>query len=204
MNDNNKMKHWHKVAYFLLAYDFITVVLSYFLALWLRFDCVFSKIGEGYLQGYYRSIIPYAVFTVIIYWLFGLYRSIWRFASFFELKKLTYACITLLFIKAFVVTSFVTRMPISYYVFGIGFQFLFSVVIRFSYRFILLLRDSRAGTEVEKKVMIIGAGDAGRMIIRDINYVNNGKNHAKVVCIIDDNPNKWGRYIDGVEVVGNR
>ncbi|MBP5598058.1 MAG: polysaccharide biosynthesis protein, partial [Pseudobutyrivibrio sp.] len=115
-----------------------------------------------------------------------------------------YACITLLFIKALIVTSFVTRMPISYYVFGIGFQFLFSVVIRFSYRFILLLRDSRAGTEVEKKVMIIGAGDAGRMIIRDINYVNNGRNHAKVVCIIDDNPNKWGRYIDGVEVVGNQ
>jgi Predicted nucleoside-diphosphate sugar epimerases len=52
--------------------------------------------------------------------------------------------------------------------------------------------------------MIIGAGDAGRMIIRDINYVNTGKNHAKVVCIIDDNPNKWGRYIDGVEVVGNQ
>ncbi len=213
MNDNNKMKHWHKVAYFLLAYDFITVVLSYFLALWLRFDCVFSKIGEGYLQGYYRSIIPYAVFTVIIYWLFGLYRSIWRFASFFELKKLVIStAITLVanvlidFAVIFICGIDISRMPISYYVWGIGFQFFFGVIIRFSYRFILLLRDSRdAAGEVETNVLLIGAGSAGRMILRDVNYVKGGANgSAKVVCIIDDNPNKWGRYIDGVEVIGGR
>lgn len=204
MNIFSKIKHWHKVAWFLVAYDFITIIAAFFLALWFRFDCKYSLIPEYYFIPYKQIILPYAVLTILVYYFFGLYRSIWRFASFFELKKLTYACITLLFIKALIVTSFVTRMPISYYVFGIGFQFLFSVVIRFSYRFILLLRDSRAGTEVEKKVMIIGAGDAGRMIIRDINYVNNGRNHAKVVCIIDDNPNKWGRYIDGVEVVGNQ
>ena len=204
MNIFTKIKHWHKVAWFLVAYDFLTIIAAFFLALWFRFDCKYSLIPDYYFVPYKQIILPYAVLTIFVYYFFGLYRSIWRFASFFELKKLTYACITLLFIKALVVTSFVTRMPISYYVFGIGFQFLFSVVIRFSYRFILLLRDSRAGTEVEKKVMIIGAGDAGRMIIRDINYVNNGKNHAKVVCIIDDNPNKWGRYIDGVEVVGNQ
>ena len=204
MNIFTKIKHWHKVAWFLVAYDFLTIIAAFFLALWFRFDCKYSLIPDYYFVPYKQIILPYAALTILVYYFFGLYRSIWRFASFFELKKLTYACITLLFIKALVVTSFVTRMPISYYVFGIGFQFLFSVVIRFSYRFILLLRDSRAGTEVEKKVMIIGAGDAGRMIIRDINYVNNGKNHAKVVCIIDDNPNKWGRYIDGVEVVGNQ
>jgi len=201
----NKMKHWHKVAYFLLAYDFITVVLSYFLALWLRFDCQFSHIEPYYLEKYYLIIIPYAIFTVVIYQLFGLYRSIWRFASFYELKKLVLSTAVTLIANAVIVTAFIYRMPISYYVFGIGFQFFFGVVIRFSYRFILLLRDSREAGNADTNVLLIGAGSAGRMILRDVNFVNGGANgSAKVVCIIDDNPNKWGRYIDGVEVIGGR
>ncbi len=207
MNESlNKIKHWHKVAYFLLVYDFLTVALSYFLALWLRFDCRFTSIVEEYLHSYYQIIIPYALFTVLIYYLFGLYRSIWRFASFYELKKLVLATGVTLVADAVVVTAFVNRMPISYYVFGIGFQFFFGVVIRFSYRFILLLRDSReAAGAVDTNVLLIGAGSAGRMILRDVNFVNGGANGpAKVVCIIDDNPNKWGRYIDGVEVIGGR
>ncbi len=206
MEKINKMKHWHKVAYFLLAYDFITVVLAYFLALWLRFDCQFSHIEEHYLDMYFKIIIPYAIFTVVIYWLFGLYRSIWRFASFYELKKLVVSTVITLAANALVVTAFVYRMPISYFVFGIGFQFFFGVTIRFSYRFILLLRDSRETQgSSDMNILLIGAGSAGRMILRDVNFVKGGPNGSgKVVCIIDDNPNKWGRYIDGVEVIGGR
>ena len=195
------LKHWHMVAYVLVAYDFITIIGAYFLALWFRFDCKYSMIPAEYFEPFKLVIIPYTIVAILVYCILGLYRSIWRFASFFELKKLTYASVATLFIQAFFVTSFVYRMPISYYVFGIGFQFLFGVLIRFSYRFVLLLRDTRSENDVDKKVLLIGAGAAGQMIIRDVNYVNN-RSKAKVVCIIDDNPNKWGRYIDGVEVVG--
>ncbi len=201
INRIKNLKHWHKVAYFLVAYDFITIVMSFFLALWFRFDCRYSLIPVEYFAPYKNVIIPYAIVSIFVYWLLGLYRSIWRFASFYELKKMTYAIVIVLFIQALYVTSFVYRMPISYYVFGIGFQFVFGVMIRFSYRFILLLRDGNDTDEIAKKVMVIGAGAAGQMIVRDVNYVNN-HNKAKVVCIVDDNPNKWGRYIDGVEVVG--
>ncbi|MBE5916519.1 MAG: polysaccharide biosynthesis protein [Pseudobutyrivibrio ruminis] len=204
MNDNsNKIQHWQKVAVVLAVYDFITVVLSYFLALWFRFDCQFSNIGKQYLSEYYQLIIPYACFVLAVYYFLGLYRSIWRFASFYELKKLVIATGITLATNAIVVTAFIFRMPISYYVFGIAFQFFFSVSIRFSYRFILLLRENRENQGSENNVMLIGAGAAGRMILRDVNYVNDGANrNTKVVCIIDDNPNKWGRYIDGVEVIG--
>lgn len=201
----DKIKHWHMVAYFLVAYDFITIVASYFLALWFRFDCRFSHIEIRYLEKYYQIIIPYAIFAILVYWILGLYRSIWRFASFFEVKRLVYATVITLFIDALVVTSFVYRMPISYYVFGIGFQFFFGIIIRFSYRFVLLLRDTRAAEHPDSNVLLIGAGSAGRMILRDVNFVNGGAHGAaKVVAIIDDNPNKWGRYIDGVEVIGGR
>lgn len=200
-----RIKHWHKVAYFLVAYDFITIIASYFLALWFRFDCRFSHIDVQYLDKYYIIIVPYAAFTIFVYWLLGLYRSIWRFASFYEVKKLVYATVITLFCNALIVTSFIYRMPISYYVFGIGFQFFFGIVIRFSYRFVLLLRDARAGEIPDNNVLLIGAGSAGRMILRDVNFVNGGAHGAaKVVAIIDDNPNKWGRYIDGVEVIGGR
>ena len=113
MNDFlNRMKHWHKVAYFLVAYDFMTVLSSYFLALWVRFDCKFSTIEVKYIDRYFIIIIPYALCVVFVYWLFGLYRSIWRFASFYELKNLVFATIITIGTKALIVSLFLFRMPI--------------------------------------------------------------------------------------------
>ena len=75
----------------------------------------------------------------------------------------------------------------------------------FSYRFILLERNRNKQSEedtVLHRVMLIGAGAAGQIIIRDLNRASEVK--AKVCCIIDDNPNKMGRYIEGIPIVGNR
>jgi len=200
-----KFQHWHKVASILAGYDFFTIVLSYFLALWLRFDCQFSAIGV-YIHPYYKIIIPYTIFVLLVYYFMGLYRSIWRFASFYELKKLVIATAITFVVNIGVTMPFIFRMPISYYVFGIAFQFFFAVTIRFSYRFVLLLRESnQEHGKVENNVLLIGAGSAGRMILRDVNFANNSATaNTKIVAIIDDNPNKWGRYIDGVEVIGGR
>lgn len=201
-----KIQHWQKVATILAVYDVFTVALSYFLALWLRFDCQFSHIDEQYLYKYYLIIIPYTLFVLAVYFFLGLYKSIWRFASFYELKKLVIATAITFITNVVVVIAFIYRMPISYFVFGIAFQFFFAVSIRFSYRFTLLLRETRAEHgEVDNNVLLIGAGSAGRMILRDINFANNvAQANTKIVCIVDDNPNKWGRYIDGVEVIGGR
>ena len=92
-------------------------------------------------------------------------------------------------------------MPISYYLIGAFLQFIFTVSVRFAYRFVLLLRANKKGDDL-KKVMLIGAGAAGQMIIRDIR--RNGEVREIIVCIIDDNPNKWNRDIDGVPIVGGR
>ena len=92
-------------------------------------------------------------------------------------------------------------MPYSYYVIGILMQFFFTVSIRFAYRFYLLLRKKENKTKT-KKVMLIGAGDAGMQLLREIN--KSDKTDAGVVCIIDDNSNKHGRYIEGIPVVGGR
>lgn len=137
-----------------------------------------------------------------MFWFMRLYKSIWRFASYAELLRVILATLVTGCIHIIVVTICVLRMPISYYMIGITIQFILTLGIRFSYRFVLLLRGRSNKSDKEKKVMLIGAGSAGQMIFRDIKSAK--ETNEKVACFIDDNPNKWGRYIDNVPVYGGR
>ncbi len=197
-----KIEHWQVVTLLLTAYDFLAVIMSYFLALWIRFDCEFSEIDLPYLHTYYRTILIYALFCVAIFGMLRLYKSIWRFASYTELLRMVCATVITAVSYCIVVNVFIKRMPVSYYFFGFLIQFTLTLGVRFSYRFILLLRG-RKNTDIrQKRVMIIGAGEAGQMILRDIK--NSKEVNKKVCCFIDDNQNKWGRYIDNVPVFGGR
>ncbi len=198
-----RLEHWHYVNAYLMFYDLLAIALSYFLALWLRFDCRYSGIPEKYLTSYFRTIVIYAVFCVIVFWFLRLYKSIWRFASYSELIRMTTATIVTIICYVLAVTIFITRMPISYYVFGVVIQFFLTLGIRFAYRFVLLMRGkNNKATSEQKCVMLIGAGAAGQMIFRDIKTAK--EINEKVCCFIDDNKNKWGRYINDVPVEGGR
>ena len=76
-----KIEHWHVITIYLMLYDAIAVNLSYFLALWLRFDCHYTEIPGNYFMAWLRFAPVYAVVSVAVLWMFRLYRSIWRFAS---------------------------------------------------------------------------------------------------------------------------
>lgn len=201
-NKTRKLEHWQVVTLLLMLYDFTAVALSYCLALWIRFDCKFSRIETRYLQAYGKSILIYGLFCVVVFWFLRLYKSIWRFASYSELLRVVAA--TLLTGSVYIIgmSTCVGRMPVSYYLIGIAIQFCLTLGIRFSYRFVLLLRGRTNKGADEKKVMLIGAGAAGQMIFRDIRSAR--ETNEKVACFIDDNPNKWGRYIDNVPVFGGR
>ena len=197
-----KMEHWKVVTLLLIVYDFLAVILSYFAALWLRFDCKFNEIELPYLQVYYHTILIYAVFCIIVFWCFRLYKSIWRFASYSELLRMIFATAVTSMVYTISVTGFILRMPVSYYLSGLLIQFTLTLGVRFSYRFILLLRAKKDDARIEKRVMLIGAGNAGQMILRDIR--NTKEIDEKVYCFIDDDENKWDRYIDDVPVFGGR
>ncbi len=198
-----KIEHWEVITLFLIVYDFLAILFSYLAALWIRFDVQFSKIDPRYLQGYYRTILFYAIFCVIVFWAMKLYRSIWRFASYIELIRVFFATLITGVAYFLIVSLFVLRMPISYYIMGIVFQFILVLGIRFSYRFVLLLKKDRFQSQTNREtIMIIGAGEAGKMILRDLQGSKNPT--GKVCCFIDDNKNKWGRYIDNVPVFGGR
>ena len=197
------IEHWEIVTLLLMIYDFLAVTVAYFAALWIRFDCHFHSIPLNYLHAYYQSILIYAACCVLVFWILKLYRSIWRFASYSELMRTILATVITGAGYFLIMMLLVERMPISYFLFGIVIQFCLTLGIRFSYRFVLLLR-SRQGTESTycKRVMLIGAGAAGQMIARDIKHAK--EISEKVYCYIDDNQNKWGRYIDNVVVFGGR
>ena len=184
-----KLEHWEVVSLLLAVYDFLAVTVSYFVALWIRFDCSFNLIEHDYLHAYYRTILIYAGCCIIVFWLTRLYKSIWRFASYMELMRMILATVITGASYAACMTGFVRRMPVSYFVFGIIIQFVLTLGIRFSYRFILLLRARRNEDEAGKNVMLIGAGAAGQMIFRDIR--RSRETSETVCCFIDDNPNKW-------------
>ncbi len=195
--------HWQVISALLLAYDAVSVSVSFLIALWLRFDCRFTLIPQEYYSAWLRFIPYYAVICLAIFWGFKLYQSIWRFASFNELERIILANTIAGLVHIVGITLLVYRMPISYYAMGIVLQTIFVVGIRFAYRFVLLLRGVRGkrGRGVHR-VMLIGAGEAGQLILHDL--MKSRDSQDRVCCIIDDNPNKWNRYVDGVPVVGGR
>ncbi len=206
----NRKKHffavkWHWVAVVLVIFDFFAVSLSYFLALWFRFDCRFSEIPDDLLMTWLKFAPIYSLISVVILWSFKLYKSIWKFASFVELERIAVSCLILGITHAALITVIFRKMPITYYIVGIAIQFMLVLTVRFAYRFILLERKKKARVfqkAMASRVMLIGGGTAGQLILRDLHGAKEIK--EVVCCIIDDNSNKWGRFIDGVPVVGGR
>lgn len=198
-------KHWSKKTVLLQIYDIAVIIGSYFLALWLGFDCRFSEIPNEYLTAWLKFAPIYACVSILVFWGLRLYQSIWRYASFTELKRILLATAILGVVHTVGITLLFEQMPIFYYVIGIILQFAFVLFIRFAYRFIILERKRQIRgmqQSMASRVMLIGAGSAGRMILRDLN--NAEEINDLVCCIIDDDRAKWGCYIDGVPIVGGR
>ena len=196
-----RLEHWHIIALGLMLYDSLALSFSFLIALWLRYDLRYSTIVPIYIERW-KSFVPvYIMVSLGVFWILKLYKSIWRFASYSELLRVSMAIAICSVFHIIGITVFWGRMPISYYVIGAILQYLAVLGIRFSYRFILLLRKVN-NKKSHHRIMVIGAGAAGQMLIRDIQ--RSGEVDGAVVCIIDDNKNKWGRLIDNIPVVGGR
>ena len=183
--------------------DGISLVTSYFLALWLRFDCVFSHIPKSYLENYKNIIIPYTICAIALFWLCRMYRGMWRYASYTELLRTFVGSAMASLLHSLAITLIFGRMPLSYHIWGAVAQFILLLAPRFAYRLLLFYRATAYNkSNSVGRVMIIGAGQSGQMLLRDIS--SSKEMHDRVFCIIDDNSNKWNRYIEGVPIVGGR
>ena len=187
----------------LALYDYLVVGLSFALALWIRNDCQMSKImAED--RGAFLLFIPfYALTCTVVFHLFRLYKSLWKYASVRELVNICIANAICLVLHIIGMRIFFHPFPISYYIIGISFQAFFTAGLRVSFRVLRVVKHRGDNDGVPRaRVMIIGAGQAGTLILKDLLQAK--EISEKVCCFIDDDPNKRGRFIEGVPIAGDR
>ncbi len=210
--DINKTKsakgsRWIYRAFVVAILDIVLIAASFFGALLIRFDLKYSEIETQYIDAYLK-IVPFCIIgAIVLFVLFKLYNSIWRFASISELERMTKAWIVFTVVAATIVIvderiNGIRRLPISVWIMGVIFGYMSTTAIRFGYRLLRFMTKVNTRGKNGSNVMIIGAGACGKDVIHEI--VMSQHLNSKVCCAIDDNPNKRGRELDGVPIVGNR
>ena len=196
-------RRWLSRVLLIMLADIIGIMGSYLLALWARFDFHFTDIPQEFVDGYLHTIWWWVPVCLAVFWLCNLYNSIWRFVSVDALMRIILAYVLLGGLSFACVALFGVHMPRSYYVWGLFFSFFCTSGIRFFYRGMRYLRNrAPLAWKNAENIMIIGAGQAGRQLIRE--YAVSSHLNSRVACIIDDNPAKRGRILEGVRVVGAR
>jgi len=187
---------------FLLVADAFVINLSTFIAIFVRFELNLSKIDIVYLERAQSFLWIDTLVTLLIFSLFGLYKGLWKYASIKELFNIVLACSLSTVIKVILTSWMNLQQPRSVIMYSWLVLVTLVFGIRFSYRFLRYLLNETIFEKGIKKIMIIGAGDAGNMIIREIK--GNLSLNSKVVCIIDDKRELHGLYISGIKIVGGR
>lgn len=188
---------------FLIITDILLVNGCVFLSLLMRFEISIAAIPQEYMQKYKMNIIPFTIVAIIIFWCFRMYHSLWQYASIAELYKIVEACIVTEFAHICVTAYMGWMLPRSCYFTSGVFLIVAMGASRFMYRMIRTVLQDYRHTSEQVKIMIIGAGEATSVLMREIQnsrYMDN----SRVVCIIDDDRQKVGKFIRGVKVVGTR
>ena len=197
---------WVRRALLLFLGDVVIIIMASVGALIARFDFSYSSIDAVYLDSMYHYLPIHIFTTVVIFYFCRMYHSLWKFISIHELGYIILANTISFFMQIIGYCLFQYLIPKSYFFAQIMLQTAMVIGIRFSYRFCRYLKEAREQRfgcgEPQKRVMIIGAGDAGRAIIKEI--LDSRHLTMKVCCVIDDDCNKEGRYINGIPIIGDR
>lgn len=199
-----KYKEKIKVLSVLVLLDGFTVALSFLASMWIKFEFKPSNIPQAYVDEFFRTVWIWAPFCVIVFATMRLYNNFLSFASVDILLRI-FASYGVIAVTMVIVYEFgFIDMAASYYIIAMVVSFLFTTGVHFAYRILKDIKNilNNHSTKTDERLMIIGAGAAGRTLIRDITRTENI--NSKVVCVIDDNPYKIGCLLEGVPVVGDR
>ena len=187
---------------FLIIYDIFAVVASTVLALVIRYEFKYQDIDPGFLNSIY-SFMPFTVIIcLVVFSLLRLYNSLWAFAGVNELQNIVAACGVTAALNGIGLMIAGKPVPKSFYFMFVFLLIAFTFASRFSYRFLRGLKQKRRQGEKGINIMIIGAGEAANMIIKEI--LTSRYTHMRIRCIIDDDVHKQGKYIQGIKVIGGR
>ncbi len=180
-----------------LLHDLAMIPAAWMLAYWLRFNLY--AIPQPYLDGALEALPWVILIQGAVYWLFGLYRGVWRFASLPDLVRITNAAVagTALVVVALFILNRSALVPRSVPVLYFGLQLALLAGPRLLYRW---LKDHRLNLRADKRVLIVGAGRAGEMLVRDM-LRDPGRAYFPV-GFVDDKLRRQGGEVHGVPVLG--
>ena len=199
----NYAKLYRRVG--LIIYDILSVIIASYLSLLMRYEFKFSSVPEHFLTPVTTFLPINILITLAIFYLFKMYDSLWAYAGEREMQNLVMACTLSGVINAIGLQFFkADKQPVPQSCYFLYTFLLITIIFasRFSYRFLRSRKHIAENRNNSKAVMIIGAGEAANIIIKDIQTSNYSTMSIK--CIIDDDRNKWGKYIQGIRVVGGR
>lgn len=189
----------------LIIYDIISVVFASYMAVLIRYEFHLDTIPDHFLEPINRFLPVNIVLTLLVFYLFRLYHSLWAFAGENELQNLVVSCVISAALNSVGLQFFKTTeqpVPKSYYFLYMFVLISMMFISRFSYRFLRSMKHKQQNKKNGISVMVIGAGEAANVIIKEI--VNSNFSTMVIRCIIDDDQGKWGRYIQGIKVAGGR
>ena len=191
---------------FLICYDACAVFVAAFFALWLRYEFVFRNIEKKYLDRLWKCLPLLIASAILVFVLFKLYSSLWAYAGAMEVFNVTVACVSegilSIGIVALVHHGVDTPLPRSFYILYGGILWILILLSRFAYRALRSFVDWRQYRNEQRKVLIVGAGDAGNALIKEIR--NSRHLNMNIVGVIDDAQSKIGGYIHGIKILGDR
>lgn len=186
----------------LVILDIMTVCIASIAPLWIRFELNYKDIPDVYLTSAWNFMAVNVVMTLVIFYLFRLYHSLWAFAGTAEVQNILAACVLSAIVDFVGMKVMDYPIPRSYYFTYALVLMGITTLVRFSYRIMRGMRHKAQNRKNGTRVMIIGAGDAGNTVIKEI--TNSSYSTMVIKCIIDDDEGKWGRFIQGIKIVGGR
>lgn len=180
--------------------DFLVLILASTFAIWIRFDL--GNVPQPFLHNSYQFILIDFLIIFAIYSIFKLYTSVWKYASIIELIDIILANFLFEILTYIYKLIFDISMPRSYYLIEFFLLVMLTCATRLGYRVARTLHIKFENQKKNVKTMLIGAGDAGRMIIDEI-YNNGDICDSKIVCVVDDDKNKVNHYIKGLKIEGS-
>lgn len=195
---------WFRSVLFLI-YDICMIQICSFLALWIRFDLSTKSIPSQYISAVTSYSVILTVTTVLVFALFRLYSIMWSSAGIIELESIVAACGVTFILQILGMRFLCIEVPRSYHILWLLFITAFVGISRMSYRALRLAGrhlGRKRDAAVKKRIMIVGGGQAGTLLIKELN--SSEKAPGIPICIIDDDRNKNGKYINGVPIRGTR
>lgn len=189
----------------LMAADVLAIYLASFAGLFIRFDMSVAKIPLVYSEAAANYLPYYIIATLLVFFLSRMYSTMWSVAGAQEVLHIVGACALASLIQIAGMMLLEHRVPRSYFLICFAFLCVEELIIRFSHRALLALscaRRNRKTAQGNKRVMIVGAGTSGAVILKEMNtsrYI-----HGRVVCFADDDKNKVGKLLNGVPIAGSR